>query len=58
VRVPPEPYRPVDDVTAEAAAVIAARPTPDKALYRNPRFFDVKEIRELMARFSRRGRRR
>src|SRR5712671_944361 len=29
VRVPPEPYRPLDDIAREAAGVIAARPAPD-----------------------------
>jgi hypothetical protein len=55
VRVPPEPYRPLDDIVAEAEAIIAARPTPDTTPYRNPQYDDM---RELLARFSRRGRRR
>jgi hypothetical protein len=55
VRVPPEPYRPIEQITAEAANIMAARPTLDKTPYRNPRFDDM---RELLARFSRRGRRR
>jgi membrane-associated protease RseP (regulator of RpoE activity) len=59
LRVPPEPYRSLDDIAAEVAAVIAARPTPDKTPYRNPRFdFDINERRELMARLKRRRRRR
>jgi membrane-associated protease RseP (regulator of RpoE activity) len=54
VRVPPEPYRLLDDIAVEAEAIIAARPTPDRTPYRNPRFDDM---RELVARFSsRRGR--
>jgi membrane-associated protease RseP (regulator of RpoE activity) len=51
VRVPPEPYRPLDDIAREAASVVAARPTPDTALYRNPWFDD---IRGLVARRTRR----
>jgi hypothetical protein len=54
VRVPPEPYRHIEEITAEAANIITARPTLDKTPYRNPRFDDM---RELLARFSRRGRR-
>jgi len=55
VRVPPEPDRPIGDITAEGAAVVTARPKPDTTPYRNPCFDDM---RELLARFSRRGRRR
>jgi hypothetical protein len=55
VRVPPDPYRPLDGIAAEAAAVIAERPAPDTARYRNPRYED---IRELLALHSRRRRRR
>jgi hypothetical protein len=55
MRVPPEPYRPLDDIAREAVSVIAARPTPDRAPYRNPRFDDM---RELLASLSRRRRRR
>jgi hypothetical protein len=55
VRVPPQPYQPLDDIAAEAAAIIAARPMPDTRPYQNPRF---DEVRELLARFSRRRRRR
>ncbi len=55
VRVPPEPYRPIDDITAEAANVMAERPTLDRTPYRNPRHDD---LREWVARFSRRCRRR
>jgi membrane-associated protease RseP (regulator of RpoE activity) len=53
VRVPPEPYRPLDDIGAEAASVVAARPTPDSTPYRKPRFdFD----REWLATLARRRR--
>src|SRR6266849_205555 len=38
LRVPPEPFRPLDDIATEAAYIIAARPVPDTAPYRNPRF--------------------
>jgi membrane-associated protease RseP (regulator of RpoE activity) len=55
VRVLPERYRPLDDITTEAAGVIEARPVPDPVRYRNPRFDDM---RELVARLRRRGRRR
>jgi hypothetical protein len=55
MRVPPEPYRPLDDIAREAGSVIAARPTPDRTPYRNPRCDD---IRELLALLSRRRRRR
>jgi membrane-associated protease RseP (regulator of RpoE activity) len=56
VRVPPEPYQLLDEIATEAANIIAARPTPDRTPYRNPRFDDM---RELLARFSsRRGCRR
>jgi membrane-associated protease RseP (regulator of RpoE activity) len=55
VRVPPEPYRPLDNIAREAAAVIAARPVPDRTPYRNPRYDD---IRELLAPPHRRRRRR
>jgi predicted metalloprotease with PDZ domain len=55
VRVPPEPYRPLQEIAQEAANVIAARPTPDTAPYRNPRFDDPL-IRLMMARIA--GRRR
>ena len=59
VRVPPEPYRPLDDIAAEAANVIAARPAPDRTPYRNPRWDEWDDMRELVARLSsRRGRRR
>jgi membrane-associated protease RseP (regulator of RpoE activity) len=59
VRVPPEPYRQLDDIAAEAAAVIAARPAPDTAPYRNPRFdLDPDIVREWSARLSPRRRRR
>jgi hypothetical protein len=54
VRVPPEPYRPLDDIAGEAATAVAARPAPDRTPYRNPRYDD---IRELLALY-RRGRRR
>jgi len=55
MRVPPEPYRPLDDITTEAADIIAARPAPDTTPYRNPRFDD---IRALLASLPRRRRRR
>jgi membrane-associated protease RseP (regulator of RpoE activity) len=59
VRVPPEPYRPLDDIATEAARVIAAKPTPDTAPYRRPLAdFEIAEFRELMARLSPRRRRR
>jgi hypothetical protein len=44
VRVPPEPYRPIEDITAEAAAVVAARPMLDTTPYRNPRFDDIRGL--------------
>lgn len=53
VRVPPEPYRPLDDIAREGAAVIAARPAPDRTPYRNPRYDDIRELSPY-----RRGRRR
>jgi len=55
LRVPPEPFRPLDDIATEAAYIIAARPVPDTAPYRNPRFDDM---RGLVTSLSRRGRRR
>jgi membrane-associated protease RseP (regulator of RpoE activity) len=59
VRMPPEPYRPLDDIAAEAARVIAAKPTPETAPYRRPLAdFEIAEFRELMARLSPRRRRR
>ncbi len=53
VRVPPEPYRSLDDIAREAADIVAARPEPDRTPYLNPRFDG---IRALLA--PRRGRRR
>jgi hypothetical protein len=50
-----EHYRPIEDITAEARNVIAERPTSDATPYKNPRF---EEVRQLLARFSRRRRRR
>ena len=55
VRVPPEPYRPLDDIAREAADITAARPVPDRTPYRNPRYDD---IREVLASLRRRRRRR
>lgn len=55
VRVPPEPYQPLDDIAREAADIIAARPVPDRTPYRNPRFDG---IRGLLASFRRGARRR
>jgi membrane-associated protease RseP (regulator of RpoE activity) len=37
VRVPPEPYRPLDKITKEVTDIIAARPALDVTPYRNPR---------------------
>jgi hypothetical protein len=54
VLVPPEPYKPLDDIAAEARSAIVARPTVDMSPYRNPRLDDYCE---LLARFSRRRRR-
>jgi hypothetical protein len=54
MRVPPEPYRLLDNIAEKAAAVIAARPVPDRTPYRNPRNDD---IRELLASLHRRRRR-
>jgi membrane-associated protease RseP (regulator of RpoE activity) len=56
VRVPSEPYRQLDDIAREAAGVIAARPAPDTAPYRNQRF-DDDDIRGLLASLRRRLRR-
>jgi membrane-associated protease RseP (regulator of RpoE activity) len=58
VRVSPEPYRLLDDIATEAAAVVAARPAPDTAPYCRPPDFVTDDIRELLAPLYRRGRRR
>jgi hypothetical protein len=56
VRVPPEPYRPLDEVADEAAKAIAARPAPDTTPYVRPPRFDAEEMREIMARLKRMAR--
>jgi C-terminal processing protease CtpA/Prc len=56
VRVPPEPYRPLDEVADEAAKTIAARPTPDTTPYIRPPRFDAEEMREIKARLKRMAR--
>jgi membrane-associated protease RseP (regulator of RpoE activity) len=39
VSVPPEPYRPIEDIVAEAMCAVATLPaTPNKITYVNPRF--------------------
>jgi hypothetical protein len=38
VRIEPEPYRPLEDILAEAQAVVRDRPIPLEVSYRNPRF--------------------
>ena len=55
VCVPPEPYRPLDDIAQEAAAVIAARPVLDTTPYRNPRNDDIRELLESLHRRRRRA---
>jgi hypothetical protein len=54
VRVPPEPYRPIEEILIEARQVVAMRPMPSKFHYTNPR---SDEWRELLSRFRRRRRR-
>jgi membrane-associated protease RseP (regulator of RpoE activity) len=58
VHVPPEPYRPLDAIATEAAAIIAARPAPDTTPYRRPPDFITDDIRGLLAPLYRRERRR
>jgi hypothetical protein len=38
VRVPPEPYRPLEEIVSDALRAIVARPTADVIRYVNPRF--------------------
>jgi hypothetical protein len=54
VRVPPEPYRPIEEIVAEAANIIAARPESDRTPYVNPRFDWVGEFWAPRLRRSRR----
>ena len=46
VRVPPEHYRPIEDIAAEATQVVATQPMPLKLHYVNPH---VAEMQELLA---------
>jgi membrane-associated protease RseP (regulator of RpoE activity) len=54
LRVPPEPYRPIEAIVAEATRVIAARPTPLKPHYVNPRFDEMRELLSMLRRRRRR----
>jgi hypothetical protein len=54
VRVPPEPYRPIEDIVAEATRVIAAQPMPLKVHYVNPRFAEIRELLSMLRRRRRR----
>ena len=54
VRVPPEHYRPIEDIVAEAMQVVATQPMPLQLHYVNPR---VAEMRELLSMLRRRRRR-
>jgi hypothetical protein len=54
VRVPPEHYRPIEDIAAEAMQVVATQPMPLKLHYVNPR---GAEMRELLSTLRRRRRR-
>jgi hypothetical protein len=54
VRVPPEHYRPIDDIVAEATQIVATQPMPSRLHYVNPR---AAEMRELLSMLRRRRRR-
>jgi hypothetical protein len=54
VRVPPEHYRPIEDIAAEAMNVVATQPMPSRLHYVNPR---VAQMRELLSMLRRRRRR-
>jgi hypothetical protein len=54
VRVPPEHYRPIEGIAAEARQVVATQPMPSRLHYVNPR---VAEMRELLSMLRRRRRR-
>jgi hypothetical protein len=53
VRVPPQPYRPLDEIADEAATVISVKPTPDMTPYVWPPRFEAAELRDLVARAKR-----
>jgi hypothetical protein len=45
VRVPPEHYRPIEDIAAEAMHVVATQPMPLKLHYVNPRVAESRPSR-------------
>jgi len=45
VRVPPEHYRPIEDIAAEAMHVVAMQPMPSRLHYVNPRVAESRPSR-------------
>jgi hypothetical protein len=54
VRVPPEHYRPIEDIVAEAMQVVATQPMPSRRHYVNPRFAETRELLSMLRRRRRR----
>ena len=54
VRVPPEHYRPIEDIVAEAMQVVATQPMPSQLRYVNPRFAETRELLSMLRRRRRR----
>src|SRR5215470_11976031 len=54
VRVPPDHYRPIEDIVAEAMQVVATQPMPSRLHYVNPRFAETHELLSMLRRRRRR----
>jgi len=54
VHVTPEPYRPIEDIVAEAMQVLATQPMPSRLHYVNPRFAETRELLSMLRRRRRR----
>jgi len=52
--VTPEPYRPIEDIVAEAMQVLATQPMPSRLHYVNPRFAETREQLSMLRRRRRR----
>ena len=54
VRVPPNHYRPIEDIVAEAIQVVTTQPMPRQLHYVNPRFAETRELLSMLRRRRRR----
>jgi len=54
VRMPPQHYRPIEDIVAEAMQVVATQPMPPQLRYVNPRCAETRELLSMLRRRRRR----